>query len=581
MTLTDLLARLFGRGATPPVDPAPERPPADDPGLARTRFERMVEIAADGIISMDESHRIVLFNAGAEEIFGYHRDEVMGRPLAVLLPDRFRGAHREHVQRFAEGNLPARRMGERREISGLRKDGTEFPAEASISRLDTPEGRIFTVVIRDITDRKRAEETQRFLADASAVLARSLDYETTLAGLARIALPRLADWCTIDVVVDGGLRRIQVAHADAEIDPLAQRLMSYPPAPDRSHPAIAVVETGEAEMVGPVTTAFLDRVARDGEHRAILDRLGAEAVLVLPLTARNHTLGALTLVSSRPGRSFDEEDRLLAEELARRAAMAVDNARLYRESREAVAARDEVLGVVSHDLGNPLSAILVTTRVLERLVGAEAPEAVREQIRGMRTAASQMERLIRDLLEIRRIEAGQLHLAVRPEPVSSLVETAVSGMRPLAEERKIELTARVEAPSGARVLADPDRVQRVFSNLLGNALKFTPAGGRVNVVAEASDGDMEAGIVAFRVEDSGPGMTEEERSRVFDRFWQAGHQGSHGIGLGLAIARGLVEAHGGEIEVRSEPGAGSTFRFILPAAGGAAQPTTAASSAPT
>lgn len=537
----------------------------------------MVEIAADGIISMDERHRIVLFNTGAEEIFGYGREEVMGEPLSILLPERFRGSHSDHVRRFAEGERQARRMGERREISGRRKDGSEFPAEASISRLETPEGLIFTVVIRDITEQKRAEETQRFLADASGLLARSLDYETTLAGLARLALPRLADWCTIDILnADGDFRRIQVGHADAELDPVAQGLMAYPPTTHGTHPAATVLDTGEPELISPVSSAFVDGLARDPAHRALIDELGAHAFLVVPLTARNRTLGTLTLVSSRPDRRFDQDHRVLAEELARRAAMAVDNARLYQEAREAVAARDEVLGVVSHDLGNPLSAILVTTRVLEGMVGEGASDAVLQHVASLRTAATQMERLIRDLLEIRRIEAGQLRLSLRPERVHSLVDSALAAMRPLAEERGIDLVVLTAEMEDILVMADADRIQRVFSNLIGNALKFTPEAGTVIVAAVPGDQELEHPLVGFEVADTGPGLTEEERAHVFDRFWQAGSHGGHGVGLGLAIARGLVEAHGGGISVASVPGEGSTFRFTLPVAAAPGQQPTVA-----
>ncbi|MFW5947542.1 MAG: PAS domain S-box protein, partial [Gemmatimonadota bacterium] len=328
--------------------------------LSRARFERIVEIAADAIISVDEDQSIILFNRGAEEIFGYSRDEILGCPLDLLLPERFRGIHHRHMEQFAGGREVARHMGERREIAGLRKDGREFPAEASISQMETPVGRVFTVVLRDVTERKKAEQTQRFLSDASAVLARSLDYEETLAELTRIALPHLADWCIIDMVDDGGLRRIQVAHPDPALADAAEALRAYPPEPARPHPTHTVLETGEPELIETVTDSFLRGVAADDEHLALLRRLGMASVLVVPLVARSHTLGAVALVAADRSRAFAPDDVMLAQELARRAALAVDNARLYREARDAVAARDEVLSVVSHDLGNPLSAVRVS-----------------------------------------------------------------------------------------------------------------------------------------------------------------------------------------------------------------------------
>lgn len=531
--------------------------------FSRAQFERIVEIAADAIISMDARGRIVLFNRGAEEIFGYARDEIMGEPLSRLLPERFRGQHGAHMRRFAESGTSARRMGERQEIAGLRKDGREFPAEASISLLDTPRGRLFTVVLRDITDRKKVEETQRFLSDASALLARSLDYEATMAGLARVALPHLADWCIIDVLqADGSLRRIQVAHHDDELDAVAQGLLAHPPDPARPHPAMTVLETGEPELIDTVSEAFLEAIAANDHHLGILRRLGVASILVVPLVARGRTLGAFTLATADPARPYDTDDRLLAEELGRRAALAVDNARLYQAARDAVAVRDEVLSVVSHDLGNPLSAVRVSARVLGRLIDAGDTEGARAQMEGIRAAVAQMERLIRDLLEVRRIESGRLKLVRRPEPVSDLVEEAVRSLRPLAREQGVRLVSRLENDLPRTIRVDADRVQQVFSNLIGNALKFTPRGGTITVGARGRDAGVE-----FWVEDSGPGMSEDQLGHVFDRFWQARQQGSHGIGLGLSIAKGMTEAHGGEIRVESEEGRGSRFSFALPADG--------------
>lgn len=555
MTTISWLRRLIPRR-----DPSGIAADGDaDTQLLRTQFERMVEISADAIISVDERQRILLFNTGAETIFGYRRDEVLGQPLEILIPERFRPYHRAHMQGFAEGAHAARRMGDRREIAGLRKNGEEFPAEASISRIDHPSSRIFTVVLRDITDRKRSEDTQRFLADSSAVLARSLDYRTTLAGLARLALPQLADWCVIDVLIEGRLDRVEAAHHDPDRDALVQELKRFPPEAARAHPSVTVVETGEPELIEQVSDATLSAIAANEEHLWILRQLEPRSMLVVPLVARGRTLGAFGLFSAGRGRRYDADDRLLAIELARRAALAVDNARLYREAREAVAARDEVLSVVSHDLGNPLSAIRVSARVLDRLLDSAQVEAARSQLDGIRGAAVQMERLIRDLLEVRRIEAGRLRLVRRPETVRLLVEDAVRAMADVATEQGVTLDTHLGHGLPETITVDADRVQQIFSNLIGNALKFTGPGGSITVAAETCDD-----VVMFSVRDTGPGIPAEDIPNVFDRFWQASQQGSHGIGLGLAIARGLTEAHGGSVGVESEVGVGSRFTFTIP-----------------
>jgi PAS domain S-box-containing protein len=527
--------------------------------LLRAQFERMVEISADAIVSVDARQRIILFNSGAESIFGYHRDEVLGKPLEMLIPDRFTTYHRAHMQAFAAGPDAARRMGERREIAGVRKDGEEFPAEASISRLEGPTGQIYTVVLRDVTDRKRSEDTQRFLADSSAVLARSLDYRTTLSGLARVALPHLADWCVIDVLQEGRLVRIEAAHHDPAVDPLVQKLKAFPPEAARAHPSVTVIETGEPELMEEVSDAQILAIAANDDHAHILRQLEPRSLLVVPLVARGRTLGALGLFSARPGRRYGPEHRLLAVELGRRAALAVDNARLYQEAREAVAARDEVLSIVSHDLGNPLSAIRVSARVLDRFLDGGDIAPARTQLDGIRTAALQMERLIKDLLEVRRIEMGRLRLVPRPEPVAQLVTEAVQSLRAVAEEQGVTLDGEVEDGLPSMIRADADRIQQVFSNLVGNALRYTPPGGVVTVGARTG----EDGVI-FSVTDTGPGIPAEDLPRVFDRFWQARRQGSHGLGLGLAIAKGITEAHGGRVAVESEIGHGSRFSFTIP-----------------
>jgi signal transduction histidine kinase len=323
-----------------------------------------------------------------------------------------------------------------------------------------------------------------------------------------------------------------------------------------------VLETGEPELIEVVSDDFVRGIAADEEHLALLRRLGIASVLVVPLVARDRTLGAFALVSTDPARPFSPDDVLLAEELGRRAALAVDNARLYQEARDAVAARDEVLSVVSHDLGNPLSAIRVAARVLDRLLDAGELEAAREQVAAIREAGGQMERLIRDLLEIRRIESGRLRLVCRPEEVTELVDRAARSQKGLAREQGVTLDCVLDDGLPEIIRVDADRVLQIFTNFIGNALKFTPAGGTVTVGAEPARSG-----VRFWVRDTGPGLTEDQLPHVFDRFWQAQQQGSHGVGLGLAIARGLTEAHGGNVRVESGNGRGCTFYFELPAEG--------------
>jgi PAS domain S-box-containing protein len=353
--------------------------------LSEAKFSGIISIAADAIICVDEAQRIVLFNEGAEKIFGYSKSEAIGSPLDLVIPERFRVAHRGYVAEFAAGAQVTRRMGDRQDVYGLRKSGEEFPAEASISKVVLGDERLLSVVLRDITAQKRVEEALRL----------------------------------------------------------------------------------------------------------------------------------------------------------------------------ALAAREQVLGVVAHDLRSPLSSILVTSTSLPR-----EDERVRKAREVITRAASRMNRLIQDLLDVALVEAGQLRLATSALSSRELVEEAAEMERPLAASSQVEVRTSLELEPAA-VRGDHDRLLQVFENLIGNAIKFTAAGGRVTVGAAQHETE-----VLFWVADTGCGIAPHDLDKVFDRFWQAAASTRRlGAGLGLPISKGIVEAHGGRIWVESTLGRGSTFYFVIPRAG--------------
>jgi PAS domain S-box-containing protein len=360
-------------------------------------FSGFLAISADAVIAVDEEQRIIFFNEGAERIFGYSADEVGGKPLAVLLPERFRPSHRGHVHGFGAAHGRARLMGERQEISGLRKNGEEFPAEASIQHISLGGRSVYAAVLRDVSARQRAEDTLH----------------------------------------------------------------------------------------------------------------------------------------------------------------------------QAIRARDDMMGIVSHDLRNPASAVkMLAGSILAESEARTLPEDVTERVEVMRQAAMQIDSLIQDLLDVTRIEAGRLTVSPRNVSPKPLVEAALYAMRTLAESSGVRLDATYREPL-PEVHADPERVTQLLSNLVGNALKFTAAGGRVLLHVEAErDG------VMVSVTDTGEGIAADHLPYVFERFYQgaAPSTSRHGAGLGLPIARGIVEAHGGTISIESEPGRGTTVRFTLPGSRSAARP---------
>jgi PAS domain S-box-containing protein len=523
--------------------------------------DAIIAISADAIISTDAEQRIIRFNRGAEEIFGFSAQEMIGQPLEVLLPARFRDTHHQHVHKFGHSPVAARRMGERRPIAGVRKNGEEFPAEASISRLEIDGEMIFTVVLRDITDRKRAEQTQRFLAQAGALLARSLEPSQTLDSVAELAIPTLGDWCVI-FLSDDTIRRATAVHSDPERATEMERLRELPFTLKTAHPVTHALERGEAVLIPDLTSDQINAMADDEEHLQIMRRLNPRSLIAVPLRARDRVMGAIAFFYDHSAKRVHTRDNLeLAEELARRAGLALDNARLYAEAQRAIRARDDVLAIVSHDLGNPLSAIrLGTTLLLRRIPAEERESSGWKQLENIRASVTQMERLIQDLLEIKRIEAGYFSVERERVSVQSIVAEALETLQPLALGKEIKLE-QVMPDYPLHVMADRERVLQVFSNLVGNAVKYTPAGGTITLSVQQRNGAM-----VFSVNDSGPGIPAEHIPHVFDRFWQARRTGRHGIGLGLAIVKGIVEAHGGAIWVESELGVGSVFRFTIPLA---------------
>jgi len=406
-------------------------------------------------------------------------------------------------------------------------------------------------ISEDITERKRIEKDQQFLAEASVVLSASLDYEQTLANLARLVVERVADWCGVDVMDEHGqLQRIKVTSADPAKAALCAVLEQMPP--DRGFPHVmrSVIESKQPLVNAHVTPEYIESIAQGRDHSQKLLAMGLTSLIVVPLLLRGQALGAMALGSSTPSRVYGPDDLRVAEALADRAAIAIENARLYRASVAAAQLRDRVLGVVAHDLRNPLSAILLLAGALTRL-DPEAAEAIR-------SAGTRMDRLIQDLLDVALMESSQLTIERARVSTRELIVGAVEMQRPLASSSSLELRVDI-GPDVSDVWGDRDRLLQVFENLIGNAIKFTESGGRITVSAASTDHE-----VVVNVADTGCGIAHEDLPRVFDRFWQATRSGYQGAGLGLPITKGIVETHGGRIWVESSAGQGTTISFTIP-----------------
>ena len=538
--------------------------PISADALARSEalLAGIISIAADAIISIDGSHRITLFNHGAEKIFGYTEAEMVGQQLDILLPERARSRHQVHIQEFGSGAVGARRMGERSIIAGRRKSGETFAAEASISKVEIGGVRTFTVILRDASERKRTEENLQFLADAVKALSASLDLDNTLQHVVRLAVPTLADCCTVHVTDEDGSTVLGVvaAHNVGQDATLRAENQFLP----ELWAMLRQVELGKASMTPLLVRSFSDHWmsarAVSAQCCDVVQSLGVRSLMSFPLVLHGRTLGVMTFLMTDSGRAFDGGHGTLASELASRVAQAIENGELYRLSREAVAVRDEVLAIVSHDLRNPLSVISMCASTISEEPLPEASTIV-DLARTMHQSAEWMHVIIQDLLDVARLESGRLVMNRTAETPAALIDRAIELHRPLADEGGLALAAQVDSglPS---VAVDAARVSQVLANLIGNALKFTRQGGTIRVGAMAS-----AAGVTVSVADTGRGIGADHLPHLFDRFWQVRRNDvTRGTGLGLAIAKGIVEAHGGTIWAESTEGVGTTLRFTLPAA---------------
>jgi PAS domain S-box-containing protein len=443
-----------------------------------------------------------------------------------------------------------------------RKDGSFFWVEVSVRDLVAGNRRLRLVLANDVTERKRVDEEHRFLAEASAILGSSLDSEATLASLARRAVPELGDWCVIDVVDRQGTPiRVAAAGTGRENDENVRR---YPPNPSSPIGVYHVLRTGESELVPDVSEEMLDRVAWDPEHAQILKAF-VRSYIGVPLRAGNRILGVMLLVRTAGSPRYTEKDLALAEEVARRAGLAVENARLYAETRDASAQKSRFLSAVSHDLRTPANAITLLSSLIRKeteQMGAGEARLI-ERCRRLETASASFADLLSDLLEIGSFDSGQKKLREEDFALSDLIEETLATCAAAAREKALRLRVRWDvAPPGIR--GDRTEFGRVLLNLVSNAVKFTERGFVRVEVSSASEGDLRIGV-----RDTGPGIPPEHMSSVFGEFFQVQNDErdrNKGSGLGLAISRRIMQALGGSLQVESQVGVGSLFTATLPAA---------------
>ncbi|HEX5501839.1 MAG TPA: GAF domain-containing protein [Thermomicrobiales bacterium] len=537
---------------------------------------------ADGITARDASGRLVYANAAAVRTLGYPSDEAL---LAATRDDMLGtfAIFDEAGRPFPLDDLPGRQAlrgrepGERTLAFRVLATGEERWAVVKARPvLDGAGGVALAIsIFRDITEQRRAERGLHLLAEASSALAGSLDHRATLAALAHLAVPRLADWCVVYLTDEDGIaRRLALAHADpAKEDLLAGLQRFHPPtvrAPD--HPVARALRTAAPLLLTDIDAALVASVAVDAEHLRLLRALAPTSAMIVPLTARDRTLGALILVAAESGRRYGPADLALAEELARRAALATDNARLYLQVQEALRTRDEFLSLASHELRTPVTSIRGYAQLLLRRHARDQLDAglLTRSLGAIHEATDRLDRLTQDLLDVSRLRTDRFLLRPRPLDLAALLRRVTARYQDhLGARHRLLLDL---APDPCPLTADGDRLEQVLNNLLDNAAKYSPDGGDIRVALRPGDGAGPGGGahpgLLLTVRDQGIGLPDGAAATIFEPFGRAANAALRqlpGLGLGLYICRDIVERHGGRIWAESDgEGRGTAVSLWLP-----------------
>ncbi len=524
---------------------------------ARRTIATIVEAVADGFVAFDSDLRFTYANYRAAEMWALSPGDMIGKRPHELWPS-------------IDGSLLIAML------DRVLATGRPEVLEGYASSLGVPiEMRAYplsqgglVVFFADLAESRRAEAAATFLSEASRLLTSSADYQTTLTNFAKAAVPRLGDWCAVDVLAEPdseqwppAIERIAVVHQNPEKVSLATDLTSlFPQDWSRETGTPAVIRTREPMFVPHVTDAMLVGGAQSDEQLALLRALHFRSVMIVPLIARDRVLGTITLVMAESERHFTPADLDLAVDLGQRAGVALDNARLLRDTAEANAAKTAFLRTISHELRQPLNAIRGYVALWRLGLRGDIDPRMSRDIDRLSRNQEHLSVLIEDLLSFTRLDAGQLTVERVPVSIADTFAALEAMIRPQLSERGLDFHYR-DCDPGIAALGDRDRIVQVCLNLLTNAMRATPAGGRVELGCSA-----DADVVTITVSDTGTGIPADRLEDIFSPFTQIGralNTPKEGAGLGLAIARGLAKAMAGTLTVTSTVGAGSTFSFRL------------------
>lgn len=538
---------------------AKERKHAEQILIDERKFaEDIVETIREPLLVLDENLRVVSVNQSFYSTFKVGEKETTGELIYELGNNQW---DIPELRKLLNEILPQEKVFNDYEVSH------NFPAIGHkimlLNARKIDHVKLILLAIEDITARRVGEKNFQFLAEASRLLASSLDFQTTLNNVAKLAVPEIADWCAIDLLDSKGeLAQVAVAHKDPKKVKWAKELRKADP-PDLNDPTGIpnVIRTGKSEFYPEITDELLVKVAKSKKQLKLMRDLGFTSAMVVPLCKEGKCIGGITFVTTETKKRYTKTDLIMAEELANRASIALENAGLYKASQEAVELRDNFISVASHELKTPVTSVKMFTQVLKHHSEQIGDQKAVEQLSTMDKQLNKLTELIYNLLNVSKIQAGRMEFKQELFDFDKSVKEVIDVLQQTSPKHKIE----VQGETRKKIVGDEERIGQVVNNLVANAIKYSPKAKKVIICLES---DKESVKVA--VKDFGIGMHTEHLGKIFERFYRVYDTTDKtfpGLGIGLYISQEIVKRHGGKLWVESDIGKGSTFYFTLPVNG--------------
>ena len=408
-------------------------------------------------------------------------------------------------------------------------------------------------------ERQYIENNLRYLAEASKILSSSLDYETTLNTIAALAVPEVADWCTVDILEDGSVKQVAVAHKDPKKIKWARNLRKVNPVDLDAPTGIAkILRDGKSEIYPVITDEMLVAVSKSKEQLKLLRNIGFTSAMIVPIFSQEKPVGTITLVTTETDRHYSHADLLMAEELGTRASVAIENARLYKGSQDAISIRDEFISVASHELKTPVTSVKMFTQVLKKHSEQIGDLKAVSHLSKMDKQINKLTELIYDLLNVSKIQAGKMEFKKDDFDFDRAVKEIIDVLQQSSEKHKLIIKGK----TGKMVYGDEERIGQVINNLISNAIKYSPRANKVVIKLSSNKKQVQVDVI-----DSGIGMDKDHLDKIFERFYRVYDNNDKtfpGLGIGLYISSEIIKRHGGKFWVNSDLGKGSTFSFSLP-----------------